>query len=102
MHIHNFTPTQYHNTLGSHEPVLRIEPTDTVVTTTVDAMGCDEQGVKVTVGPNPQTGPFYVVGAEPGDTLVLHLDRLIPNLPTGEANRILAPNVIDPAYVPEL
>jgi acetamidase/formamidase len=27
---------------------------------------------------NPQTGPFYVVGAEPGDTLVLHLVALEP------------------------
>ena len=27
---------------------------------------------------NPQTGPFYVEGAEPGDTLVLHLVSLEP------------------------
>src|ERR1700752_2607231 len=27
---------------------------------------------------NPQTGPFYVEGAEPGDTLVLHLVSLVP------------------------
>lgn len=27
---------------------------------------------------NPQTGPFYVVGAEPGDTLVLHFADLTP------------------------
>jgi acetamidase/formamidase len=26
----------------------------------------------------PQTGPFYVEGAEPGDTLVLHLVELEP------------------------
>ncbi len=102
MGVHQFTPSRYHNTLGSHEPVLHIEPTDTVVTTTVDAMGCDAQGVKVTSGPNPQTGPFYIEGAEPGDTLVLHLDRLIPNRPIGEANRLLAPNVVDPTYVRQL
>ncbi len=102
MSIYHFTPTQYHNTLGSFEPVLHIQPTDTVVTTTVDAMGYDMQGVKVTAGPNPQTGPFYVDGAEPGDTLVLYLDRLTPNRPTGAASRVLAANVIDPAYVPEL
>src|SRR5438132_1722398 len=100
MSIHHFTPSRYHNILGAHEPVLSIEPTDTVVTTTVDAMGCDAQGVNVTPGPNPQTGPFYVEDAEPGDTLVLRLDRLTPNRSAGEANRVLAPNVIDPAYVP--
>jgi len=27
---------------------------------------------------NPQTGPFFVVGAEPGDTLVLHIADLEP------------------------
>jgi acetamidase/formamidase len=27
---------------------------------------------------NPQTGPFYVEGAEPGDTLVLHFVALEP------------------------
>ncbi len=25
---------------------------------------------------NPQTGPFYVEGAEPGDTLVVHIEKL--------------------------
>ena len=27
---------------------------------------------------NPQTGPFYVEGAEPGDTLALHFVALEP------------------------
>ena len=27
---------------------------------------------------NPQTGPFYVTGAEPGDTLALHIVALEP------------------------
>ncbi len=27
---------------------------------------------------NPQTGPFYVEGAEPGDTLALHFVALTP------------------------
>ena len=27
---------------------------------------------------NPQTGPFYVEGAEPGDTLALHFAELTP------------------------
>ena len=27
---------------------------------------------------NPQTGPFYVEGAEPGDTLALHFADLSP------------------------
>ncbi|HEY1434974.1 MAG TPA: acetamidase/formamidase family protein, partial [Thermoanaerobaculia bacterium] len=27
---------------------------------------------------NPQTGPFYVDGAEPGDTLAIHIEKLEP------------------------
>src|SRR5436305_378589 len=80
---HHFTPTHYYNTIGTHEPVLRIAPGDTVITTTIDAMGQDARHVKVTNGPNPQTGPFFIEGAEPGDALVVHLDRLTPNRPVG-------------------
>jgi acetamidase/formamidase len=99
---HHFTPTHYHTTLGSHDPVLHIAPGDTVVTTTVDAMGQDAQHVKITSGPNPQTGPFFIEGAEPGDTLVVHLDRLAPNRAIGEAGVMITPGVVDPYYTPQL
>src|SRR5574342_93922 len=96
MTTQHFEPDHYYITLGSHEPVLRIKPGDTVITTTVDAWGFDSRGVHVTTRPNPQTGPFYVEGAEPGDTLILYLDRLNPNRATGGAWANLAPNVVDP------
>ena len=41
MATHHFVPNNYHTSLGSHEPVLRIAGGDTVVTTTVDAFGKD-------------------------------------------------------------
>src|SRR5258708_5862073 len=100
--IHTFEPERYYRTLGSHEPVLRIAPGDTVKKKTIDALGIDWHGKKVSDGPNPQTGPFYVEGAKPGDTLVMHLDRLTPNRPAGEANPSLAPNTVDPDYVADL
>lgn len=100
MATHHFEPHHYHNTLGSHEPVLHIAPGDTVITTTVDAMGKDSRNQKVTVGPNPQTGPFYVENTAPGDTLVLRLDQLTPSREQGESDSLLAPNVVDPEYVP--
>jgi len=58
--------------------VLHIKPGDTVETNTVDADGkaMEAAGLKPG-GPNPLTGPFYVDGAEPGDTLAvrfLHLE----------------------------
>ncbi|MFN8491048.1 MAG: acetamidase/formamidase family protein [Caldilineaceae bacterium] len=102
MATHHFQPTRYYTTIGSHEPVLRIAPGDTVVTTTVDARGQDSNAQEITPRGNPMTGPFYVEGAEPGDTLVVHLDKLMPNRTYGWTARMLAANVVDPDYVPEL
>jgi amidase len=102
MATHHFSPTHYHLTLGSHEPVLQIADGDTVITTTVDAMGCDASGERVTTGGNPQTGPFYVGGAEPGDTIALVLDRLVPNRTRGLTSAALAANVVDPSFAREL
>jgi amidase len=101
MATHRFTPCQYHNTLGSHAPVLRIHDGDTVVTTTLDARGYDAQGAPAAPRGNPQTGPFYVEGAEPGDMLEVRLDRLTPSRAIGWSGTVIAPNVLDPAYVRE-
>lgn len=100
MATHHFTPTHYFNTIGSHPPVLHIAPGDTVITTTVDARGADASGQPTTPRGNPMTGPFYVEGAEPGDTLIVYLDRLTPNRPTGWSRKVVAANVVDPEYVP--
>ncbi|MGH2390624.1 MAG: acetamidase/formamidase family protein, partial [Chloroflexota bacterium] len=96
MAVHRFSPTHYHVTIGSHEPVLRIAPGDTVITATVDAAGGDAAGDKVADHGNPQTGPFFIEGAEPGDTLVVHLDRITPSRAGGFAATVLASNVVDP------
>ena len=102
MTTHHFQPTHYYNSLGSHDPVLRIQPGDTVVTTTVDARGQDASGAQVARPGNPMTGPFYIEGAEPGDTLVVHLEKLTPNRPFGWTRCMIAPNVVDPEYTPHL
>jgi len=102
MAIHHFQPSHYHIAIGSHEPVLRINHGDTVVTATVDAMGKDAGDRQVTSSGNPQTGPFYVVDAEPGDTLVVHLNRISPNRAIGYSSTVVAANVVDPWYVREL
>jgi amidase len=102
MATHVFQPTHYHITIGSHEPVLRIADGDTVITITVDAGGYDKNDVQITKGGNPQTGPFYIEGAEPGDTLVVKLEKLTPNRPRGVTSTRVAPNVVDPDYVLEL
>ena len=102
MTTHVFRPTHYHITLGPHEPVLRIADGDTVITTTVDAGGGDERNESVAPEGNPQTGPFYIEEAEPGDTLAIHLDHLYPNRDTGYTSTVVAANAVDPTYVREL
>ena len=74
---HEFTPTVFYRQFSPfNKPVLTIAPGDTVHTTTVDAGGNDEKSAKRVAGGNPETGPFYIEGAMPGDTLVVHLVRL--------------------------
>ena len=74
---HEFTPTVFYRQFSAaNKPVLQIAPGDTVHTTTVDAGGTDERGFKRVLGGNPETGPFYVETAWPGDTLVVHLNRI--------------------------
>lgn len=102
MAVHRFTPSSWQNTFGHHEPVLCIAPGDTVMTTTVDASGVDASGERVATRPNPQTGPFYIEGAEPGDALVVRFDRIRTNRATGWASTSHAENVVDPAFVPSL
>ena len=58
------------------------------------------QDKQVTERGNPMTGPFYVRGAEPGDRLVVTLDKLKPNRAHGWTRKIVAPNVVDPEFVP--
>ena len=99
---HEFTPTHYYRTLGPHEPVLRVASGDSIATTTVDARGYDHEREQVTPRGNPQTGPFFVEGAEPGDTLILKLDKIEPNREHGWCATAVAENVVDPEYVREL
>jgi acetamidase/formamidase len=74
---HEFTPTIFHRQFSAaNKPVLTVSPGDTIHTTTVDAGGTDEKGVTRVLGGNPETGPFYIETAAPGDTLVIHLTRL--------------------------
>jgi acetamidase/formamidase len=97
---YRFQPTDFYNTFsGAHAPVLRIKPGDHVVTFTIDARGFDSAGVERGHGPNPETGPFYIEGAEPGDTLVVHLLRLETNRATGFSASLLAPYTADPDFL---
>ncbi|NKQ52751.1 acetamidase [Amycolatopsis sp. K13G38] len=87
MEVVEFTPDrdQYAWTFGGVEPVLRVAPGTALRLWTEDAFGGrltsphDRPSEKLDMREvNPQTGPFYVEGAEPGDTLALHFAELDP------------------------
>src|SRR5207302_2159802 len=65
----------------------------------LDARGMDATGKQVTERGNPQTGPFFVEGAEPGDMLSVTFDRLRPNRKFGWSASAIAPNVLEPETV---
>lgn len=100
---HTFEPVAFHRQFsGSIPPVLHIEPGDTVKTTTVDAGGTDAKGVRRSMGGNPETGPFYVDGAMPGDTLAIRFNRIRLNRDTaGSGDRIVA-GALEPYYFRDL
>ncbi len=98
---HDFTPQVYYSAMGSHEPVMHLADGDSVSTTTVDAGGGDASGEQATAGGNPQTGPFFIDGAEPGDTISVTFDKLVPNRKFGFASGAIAPIVLDPEFRPK-
>src|SRR6185503_2463930 len=96
---HTFVPTVFHRIFsGTIEPALRINPGDTVKTTTVDAGGRDEKGVARVLGGNPQTGPFYIEGALPGDTLAVKFHRIRLNRDSANSGTRIVPMALGPGY----
>jgi amidase len=74
---HEFNPTVFYRQFSPfNKPVLTVNPGDTIHTTTVDAGGNDHDSIRRVLGGNPETGPFYIESAMPGDTLVVHIVHL--------------------------
>jgi acetamidase/formamidase len=76
---------QYQYVMGPYaEPVARVQPGQPVTVYTIDAFGgaltSADQRVSDVLGPfmNPQTGPLYIEGAEPGDTLAVKIEAIEP------------------------
>jgi len=94
-----FEPSQFHRFFsGTIPPALHINPGDTVRTTTVDAGGRDAQGVRRSNGGNPETGPFYVETAMPGDTLVVKFNRIRLNRDSAGSGDQIVPDALAPGY----
>lgn len=78
-------PATHTFTFGGREPVISVKPGTIIDSWSFDCFGgrvksasdmstqvCDPRFL------NPQTGPFYVEGAEPGDTLAVHFVSIEP------------------------
>jgi acetamidase/formamidase len=93
---HHLDPAVTYNTMGQHSPALRVAPGDTVILQTLDAIGYDREGVQRGAPGNPQSGPVWVEGAEPGDALAVTIVRITPSRASGWTRYPLAANVVDP------
>jgi len=95
-----FEPTQFHRFFsGTIPPAMHINPGDTVRTWTVDAGGRDASNKRRSNGGNPETGPFYVEGVGPGDTLVVKFNRIRLNRDSaGSGDRIVG-SALNPGYI---
>lgn len=83
--VHRVVAEHYWHTFSAAHPVLlTVEPGDRIVTKTVDSAGFDFSGVRRTrTHGNPLTGPFFIKGAEKGDTIEVRIDRLRLNRASG-------------------
>lgn len=76
----------YYEFSRHNEPRLKIESGETVLVETEDAFSgqirTDDDRRDKTKKPygNPQTGPLWVEGAEPGDSLAVHIREIRPSL----------------------
>jgi acetamidase/formamidase len=97
---HEFEPKEFHRVFSDAiPPVLHIFPRDTVRTWTVDAGGTDSKGVNRGPGGNPETGPFWIEGAFPGDTLVIKLNRVRLNRDSAQSGNRIVPTALTPNYL---
>jgi acetamidase/formamidase len=86
VHSYRPDPSEFAWTFGGVPPVRSVKPGDIIELWTEDAFGGKVRGPddhisRVIEFPfvNPQTGPFLVEGAEPGDTLAIHFISIEPS-----------------------
>jgi len=79
-------PAEFAWTFGGAAPVMKVKPGDVLELWTEDAFGGNVRGPDDVISRviefpfvNPQTGPFHVEGAEPGDTLAIHFVSIEPS-----------------------
>jgi acetamidase/formamidase len=83
---------------AANKPALHIFPGDIVHTWTPDAGGVDAKGIHHRGG-DSNIGPFYVEGALPGDTLVVHLLKVRTNRATAHQGTHINAHAVTAAYL---
>ncbi len=97
---HEIVASTYHHTFAKFHPILAtIQPGDTVVTKTLDSGGQDFHGAQLATRGNPLTGPFFIEGAEPGDSISVHLSKLTLNRDWGYTSIRLGLVALNPDHV---
>jgi len=100
---HDYDPKGFHNFYSpAITPVMHIFPGDSIKTRTLDSRGQDFDGKPRAPRGNPLTGPFYVEGAMPGDTLVVHLDKVRTNRDSAYQTNLIASTALESGYLREL
>ena len=100
--MHDYDPQTFHNFYSpTLTPVMHLFPGDSVRTRTLDSRGQDRDGRPRAPRGNPLTGPFYIEGAMPGDTLVVHLTRLRTNRDSAYQTDLIASTALETARVVE-
>ena len=101
--LHDFKPQHFYTFYsGAIAPALRLFPGDSVKTETLDSRGFDKNRQPRAPRGNPQTGPFYIEGAMPGDTLVVRLDRIRTNRDTAYQTTLLSSNALEAGAIREM
>ena len=82
-------------TFGGCEPLVNVRPGTVVSTWTLDCFAGRVRSTSDLVSEvcdprflNPQTGPFYVDGARPGDTLAVHFRSITPRESRGVSTTV--------------
>jgi amidase len=96
---YDFEPKSFYTIYSANwTPVLHIYPGDTVRTRTIDNAR-DANAVRYGSGGDPSTGPFYIEGALPGDTLVVHLVKVRANRTTAQQGSRINAHAVTTAYL---
>ena len=99
----DYEPKEFHNFYSPDlKPVLHLQPGDTVRTRTLDSRGYDRDGTPRAPRGNPLIGAFYIDDAMPGDTLVIHLDRIRTNRDSAYQADLVANKALETGYLHDI